>query len=161
MTTTDETTTTDDDESNRPEWLDGEVRRGDPDPCPAFDGCNTDESVNDRFREGWAFAVIVYGDRFRVAPWFARQWGEELRRAHVRTVAVRDGRRRGAVVARERVQSVARPTEHGDGSLSIMCAGPCGAEKPVNKFPTMKGGGRGTVCRECAAAIRAERKAAK
>lgn len=66
----------------------------------------------------------------------------------------------GQAVARKRVsvQNVARPTEHEDGTMSITCSGPCGQTQPVNKYPTLKNGGRGTVCRACEKAGRDARK---
>jgi hypothetical protein len=51
-----------------------------------------------------------------------------------------------------------RPTEHPDGSQTIVCVGPCGAELPVNKFPTTSKGGRLNICRACQKADRDDRK---
>lgn len=66
-------------------------------------------------------------------------------------------RPRNASVPRPKVQTIAVPNKDDDGA-TITCTGPCGQRQAHQKFPTLKGGGRGSVCRACETAGRAERK---
>lgn len=133
-------------------------RRGERAPSAAYDGCNTPEAVNARFKELFAAAqakgVFTKEDN--------QALGEDMRLAHVRVAARVNGRTAPGEPRprRERVQTVARPTEHPDGTLTIVCGGPCAEEKPAKKYPTLHKGGRGSVCRDCERALRAERKGA-
>lgn len=127
----------------------------DPAPSSAYDGCNDARSVDNKFRELFAQACIDNDcTPFRLPRLVNQALGEDARRAHWRYTHGK----RGPTEKRVKVQEVARPVEHEDGSLTITCAGPCGQEQSHKKFPTLKTGGRGNVCRSCADALKAERK---
>lgn len=114
-------------------------------PSPAYDDCRTVEQANIRYKELFAKHNVETKGMNRGA------WSELLedhRRAllrilHGNSSDTEDHPRR------QRVQ-VVRPTEHDDGSMTIVCA-KCGEEKPTKKFPTLSGkpGVREGTCREC------------
>jgi hypothetical protein len=155
------TTSTDlhDDDPGSPDDADTTLRRGEPEPSAYYDGALTPADIDARFKAAFAKAADEHGGMFTIPGGIVRDLQEDHRRAHVRLLGP-PGAVRGPATPRQSIQSEARPTEHEDGSLTIVCAGPCGEEKPVSKFPTLKGGNgrRGTVCRACEAAIRAEKK---
>lgn len=128
-----------------------------PEPSDLYAGARTAADVGRIYKETFAREADAYGGDMWAVPFSIRMAiGEDARRAYAKLA----GQLHTKAEPRPRVQSEARPVEHDDGSLTIVCAGPCGTEKPVNKFPTLKGGGgrRGTVCRECEIAGRTARK---
>lgn len=129
-------------------------------PSVAYEGVYDPAEVDSIFKGLWAEAVDEAGGPMRVVPGVVYRLHEDLRLAHVRIVR-RRGKSTSGVTRAPSIQVVTKPTENEDGSLTITCACGCGETMSVKKFPTIKGGGRGSVSRACEARIKAERKAAK
>lgn len=114
-------------------------------PSAAYDGATTIEAVNAVFKALYAEAQTVHG-RFSVPRDIEARLGEDMRRAFMRLSFTR--RAPGSSTPRVEIKT-ANVVEHDDGSLTIVCEGPCGLEQPVKKYPTTKTGARESVCRDC------------
>lgn len=125
---------------------------GTPQPSANYDGCLTAAAIDQCYKD--LMSVMLAADpspaeRKRLTT----ELQEDHRRAHVRLVGGK--RTRGTSTPR----TVVKPADVIEGDVpSILCQGPCGEIRPTKKFPTLAKGGRGTVCRDCAKALRDAKK---
>jgi hypothetical protein len=120
-------------------------------PSSDYDGVLDASEVGPRFKALWAAAIAEHagGNPYGMPRDITRRLHEDMRLAYVRAGS---GAATHSATPRVRIQSVATPNPDDDGA-TITCAGPCGERQSIRKYPTLKGGGRGTVCRACAATM--------